>query len=319
MPLIIKTKDDSKRPHLALTHMELQQGSANGRNVSLLMKSGVEATEEVTKALEALGLDKAIINKSMYASKISEALSSAVREAFGDDDHWLYVEDYNDSIVLFCSEGGLFSVDYSLVDGKVTLGDLAKPMSRVISYEPESGEMLLSEDAEDKLEEGIYSLVTKALQNDSTKEHLVEMFKAQELKKSEVEILEQEIKKAVDAAEAILKSKIGELEVELNKALEEVNVFKAEKLEVVAKARKARIATVKSLSKEDGESLYKATEALDNEAFEVMLKALGAKSEEETNSDLFKSIGVSGEGEPQKQEEAGLNLVGELINKSKKQ
>lgn len=314
MPLIIKTKDDSKRPHLALTHMELQQGSANGRNVSLLMKSDVETTEEITKALEALG-----INKSMFASKLNDMLGNAVREAFGDDDHWLYVEDYNDSIVLFCSEGGLFSVDYSLVDGKVTLGDLAKPMSRVISYEPETGEMLLSEDAEDKLEEGIYSLVTKALQNDKTKEHLVEMFKAQELKKSEVEILEQEIKKAVDAAEAILKAQLVEKETALTKALEEVAVFKAEKLEVVAKARKAKIATVKSLSKEDGESLYKATEALGDEAFEVMLKALGAKSEEEANSDLFKEKGVSGEGEPKKQEDAGLALVGELINKSKKQ
>jgi hypothetical protein len=69
----------------------------------------------------------------MFASKLNDALSSAVREAFADkdDDHWLYVEDYNDSIVLFCSEGGLFSVDYTLVDGKVTLGDLAKPMTRV--------------------------------------------------------------------------------------------------------------------------------------------------------------------------------------------
>lgn len=312
MTLIIKTKDDSKRPHLALTHNELQGGAANGRNVSLLMKSDVEATEEITKALEALG-----INKSMYASKISDALSGAVREAFGDDDHWLYVEDYNDSIVLFCSEGGLFSVDYSLVDGKVTLGDLAKPMSRVISYEPVTGEMLLSEDAEDKLEEGIYSLVTKALQNDSTKEHLVEMFKAQELKKSEVEILEQEIKKAVDAAEAILKSKIGELEVELTKALEEVNVFKAEKLEIVAKARKEKLAAVGS--DEEAEALYKATESLNDEAFEVMLKALGAKAQVEKDSDLFKEKGVSGEGEPKKQEDAGLSLVGELIKKSKKQ
>ncbi len=310
------TDTKKKKPHLALTHKALQGGSANGRNVSLLMKSDVELTPEITKALEALGID---VNKSMYASKISEALSSAVREAFGDDDHWLYVEDYNDSIVLFCSEGGLFSVDYSLVDGKVTLGDLAKPMTRVISYEPESGEMLLSEDAEDKLEEGIYSLVTKALQNDSTKEHLVEMFKAQELKKSEVEILEQEIKKAVDAAEAILKAQLVEKEAALTKALEEVNAFKAEKLEVVAKARKAKIATVKSLSKEDGESLYKATEALGDEAFEVMLKALGAKSEEEANSDLFVEKGVSGEGEPKKQEQAGLDLVGELIKKSKKQ
>jgi hypothetical protein len=317
MPLIIKTKDDSKRPHLALTHNALQGGAANGRNVSLLMKSDATITDDVEKALVALGLDKSLINKSMFASKVSEALSSAVREAFGDDDHWLYVEDYNDSIVLFCSEGGLFSVDYTLVDGKVTLGDLAKPMTRVISYVPESGEMLLSEDAEDKLEEGIYSLVTKALQNKDTQEHLLLMHKAQELKKSEVEILEQEIKKAVDAAEAILKAQLVEKESALTKALADLEVFKAEKLEVVAKARKEKLEAV--VSKEEAEGLFKATEALADEAFEAVLKSLGNKAKDEKDSDLFKEKGVSGEGEPKKQEEAGLNLVGELINKSKKQ
>lgn len=312
MPLIIKTKDDSKRPHLALTHNELQGGAANGRNVSLLMKSDVEATEEITKALEALG-----INKSMFASKINDMLGNAVREAYGDDDRWVYVEDYNDSIVLFCKEDGLYGTDYSLVDGKVTLGGLAEPVSRVISYEPVTGKMLLSEDAEDKLEEGIYGLVTKALHNKDTQEHLIKMFEAQELKKSEVEILEQEIKKAVDAAEAILKSKIGELEVELTKALGEVEAFKAEKLEVVAKARKEKLEAV--VSKEEAEGLFKATEALPDEAFEAVLKSLGGKAKDEKDSDLFKEKGVSGEGEPKKQEDAGLALVGELIKKSKKQ
>jgi hypothetical protein len=314
MPLIIKTKDDSKRPHLALTHKELQGGSANGRNVSLLMKSDAAITEDVEKALVALG-----INKSMFASKISDMLSSAVREAFGDKDdkYWLYVEDYNDSIVLFCNEDGLFSTTYSLVDGKVALGDLAKPMTRAISYEPTTGEMLLSDDAEDKLEEGIYSLVTKALQNKDTQEHLLLMHKAQELKKSEVEILEQEIKKAVDAAEAILKAQLVEKESALTKALADLEVFKAEKLEVVAKARKEKLEAV--VSKEEAEGLFKATEALADEAFEAVLKSLGNKAKDEKDSDLFKEKGVSGEGEPKKQEEAGLNLVGELINKSKKQ
>lgn len=280
MPLIIKAKG-KKNPHLALTHNELQGGAANGRNVSLLMKSDVELTPEITKALEALG-----INKSMYASKINEALSSAVREAFGDGDHWLYVEDYNDSIVLFCSEGGLFSTTYSLVDGKVTLGDLAKPMSRVISYEPETGEMLLSEDAEDKLEEGIYSLVTKALQNDKTKEHLVEMFKAQELKKSEVEILEQEIKKAVDAAEAVLKAQLTAKETELTKALADLEVFKAEKLEVVAKARKQAVAEFEK-DEAKADELVKSLEALPQEAFDVVIKSLKEKVDMMENSDLF--------------------------------
>lgn len=312
MTLVIKTKDDSKRPHLALTHNQLQGGAANGRNVSLLMKSDITITKDIEKALRALG-----VNKSAFQSEISDAICTAVREAFSDDDSWCYVEDYNDSIVIFCSKDGLYSVDYSFVDGKVTLGDLATPVTEVVSYQPSNGDMLLSEDAEDKLEEGVYSLVAKALKTKQTKEHLVEMFKSLETKKSEVEILEQEIKKAVDAAEAIFKAQLVEKEAVLVKALADLEVFKAEKLEVVAKARKEKLATVGS--DEEAEALYKATESLNDEAFEVMLKALGAKSKVEKESDLFKEKGVSGEGEPKKQEEAGLNLVGELINKSKKQ
>jgi hypothetical protein len=129
--------------------------------------------------------------------------------------------------------------------------------------------------------------------------------------------LEQEIKKAVDAAEAILKAQLVEKESALTKALADLEVFKAEKLEVVAKARKEKLEAV--VSKEEAEGLFKATEALADEAFEAVLKSLGGKAKDEQNSDLFKEKGVSGEGEPKKQEEAGLNLVGELINKSKKQ
>lgn len=299
-----------KKPHLALTHMALQSGAANGRNVSLLMKSDVVLTDEITKALVALGVDK-----SAFQSEISSLISSAVRETFGDDS-WLYVEDYNDSVVIFCTDGGLYSVGYSLVDGKVVLDDLAKPVIEVLTYSPTNGDMLLSDDAEDKLEEGVYILVTKALQNKQTLEHLALMFKAQELKKSEVEILEQEIKKAVDAAELILKAQLKEKDEALEKALGEVSAFKAEKLEVISKARIDMLKTVGS--DEEAEALYKATAELSDEAFGLMFKMAGGKAKAEKESDLFKEVGASGEGEPKKQEEASLNLVGELIKTSKK-
>ena len=53
MSLVIKDKDGKRSPHLALCH-EAQGFSANNRSVSLLMKSGVELTEDVTKALETM-------------------------------------------------------------------------------------------------------------------------------------------------------------------------------------------------------------------------------------------------------------------------
>lgn len=314
MPLVIKSQDDDKKsPHLALCH-EAQGFSANNRHVSLLMKSDVELTEEITKALEVLGLtsEDVKLNKAFY-SQIRMKLQTAVKEKYGDDKEWLYVEDFNDSVVIFCNDKGAFSVEYSFVNGEVTVGDLANPVVSVLTYEPTSGKMLLSEDAEDKLEEGVYSLVTKALQNEETQKHLIEMWKAKE---QEVLILQEEIQKAVEAAELVLKAQLKEKEEQLEKALADVVAYESEKKEAIAKARKEKLAAV--VSSEEVEGLYKSLEALADEAFEVVVKSFEAKAKVEKESDLFMEKGVSGEGEPVKQEEAGLKLVGDLINKSKK-
>lgn len=280
MSLVIKDKE-GKRPHLALCH-EAQGFSANNRSVSLLMKSGVELTEDITKALEVLG-----INKAAFYSQIRTMLHDAVKMKYGDDDKWLYVEDFSDSVVIFCTEDGMFTANYSLQSGDVVLDDLADPVKIVVTYEPTNGKMLLSEDAEEKLEEGVYSLVTKALHNDETKEHLVKMFEAQTLlKEKEVLALQEEIQKAVLAAETILKAQVAEKEVELQKALDQVEAFKAEKQEAVVKARQEAIASVEKDAAK-AEELFKSLEALPDEAFDTVIKALAAKDAVVEDSDLF--------------------------------
>ena len=288
MPLeITKTDVKKKTPHLAMTHNELQGGAANGRNVSLLMKSGVVLTEEIEKALESLDIN---IDKAMFASSVRDALQSAVGEAYTEDDGWLYVEDYDDSIVVFCSEGGLFSTTYSLVDGKVTLGDLAKPMTRAVSYVPATGEMLLSEDAEDKLEEGVYSLVAKALKSEQTKAHLVQMFEALELKKSNVQeiTLKEEIEKAVAAVETLLKAQIQTQTEALEKASARIKELEQS---AVVKARKEVLASVEEdASKLD--ALVKSLESLGDEAFAVVAATMVEKAKVVEQSDLFKQHSV---------------------------
>lgn len=292
MPLEITEPVTKKStPHLALTHNELQGGAASGRNVSLLMKSDIPLTEEIEKALLSLGIDKSSINKAMFASQVRDALQSAVGEAFKeDDDDWLYVEDYDDSIVLFCSEDGLFSTTYSLVDGKVTLGDLAKPMTRTVSYVPATGEMLLSEDAEDKLEEGVYSLVAKALKSEQTKAHLVQMFKALELKKSNVQeiTLKEEIEKAVAAVETLLKAQIQTQTEALEKASARIKELEQT---AVVKARKEMLASVE----EDAvklDALVKSLESLSDEAFAVVAATMVEKAKVVEESELFKQHSV---------------------------
>lgn len=307
MPLVLKDKE-KKAPHLALCH-EAQGFSANNRHVSLLMKSDVEMTEEISKALQVLGIDKAA-----FSSQVRSQLQVAVKEKYGDkEDAWLYVEDFNDSVVIFCNEKGAYSVGYSLVNGEVVLDDLASPVMSVLSYEPTTGNMLLSEDAEDKLEEGVYSLVVKTLDNPESKKHLEQMFKS--VNENKVILLQEEIQKAVQAAEAVLKAQLTEKETELQKALAQLAEIEKASKEVVEKARKEKLASV--LPKEEAEEVYKAIGELPEEAFEVVFKSYEKKAEAEKESDLFKEKGVSGEGDAPKQEEAGLALVGELIKKQK--
>ncbi len=305
-----ESEKKKKSPHLALCH-EAQGFSANNRHVSLLMKSGVEMTEEITKALEVLGVSE--LNKAAFYSQVRLQLQEAVKKKYGDDDYsWLYVEDFNDSVVIFCNEKGLWSTDYSLVNGEVSIGELANPVTSVLTYVPATGNMLLSEDAEDKLEEGVYSLVTKALENKETREHLVEMFKSKE---KEVLALQEEIQKAVKEAEEILKVQLQEKDVELQKALSKLEEIENAQKAVVEKSRKEKLSAV--VSEEEVDGLYKAVGELPEEAFDAVVKSLEKKSQVEKESDLFKEKGVSGEGAVVEQEEAGLARVAQLIEKQK--
>lgn len=279
MPIVLKSEEVvEKSPHLALTHNELQGGAANGRNVSLLMKSDIPLTEEILKALETVGINKA----EMFYSQMRSMMNNAVKQKFGEEDDWLYVEDFNDSVVIFCNEKGLWSAEHSLVNGEVVLSDLANPVTGVLSYVPASGNMLLSEDAEDKLEEGVYDLVVKALENNDTKEHLLKMFAKQE----EVITLQEEIQKAVAEAELVLKAQLSEANEKLEKALVQVAEFEKAQKEAVEKSRKEAIAAVEK-DEAKAEELFKSLEVLPQEAFDVVIKSLKAKEEKLEESDLF--------------------------------
>lgn len=186
MALVIKSDQDEITPHLALTHMELQQGAANCRNVSLLMKSDVEVTEEVAKALTELGITSPVI---------TAGIDSETLEASGDP------------------------------------AVIEQPQDEVLA-------------------------------------------------------LQEEIKKAVDAAETILKAQVAEKEVLLQKALDQVEAFKAEKQEAIAKARQEAVASVEK-DADKAAVLFKSLEALPDEAFDTVIKALAAKDAVVEDSDLF--------------------------------
>lgn len=310
MPLVIKSEDkEVSSPHLALTH-EAQGFSANNRHVSLLMKSDAVMTDEVLQMFKSLGI--VYINKAGYYSTIRNALQSAVQDKFSDDDSWSYIEDFNDTEVIFCTKNEMYSVSYTMTGDMAVLGDLAKPVTAVISYSTSDGKMLLSEDAEDKLEEGVYSLLTKTLNHKTTQEHLIKVFKEKaKNNQQEVELLEQEIKKAVEAAEKILKAQLQTKEEELLKAQEEIKTFKIEKEEVLAKARKSAIGDVEK-DEAAADELFKSLQALPDEAFDAVIKALKKKVEQVEQSDLLKEVGSKGR-EVTLEKPDGINKTADLL------
>lgn len=293
MPLEITKRSAKKTPHLALTLLDAQGGSANGRNVSLLMKSGVEYTEDIKKALAALGYD---LEKAFY-SEIQSKLTDEIKELFcEDEDDWIYVEDFDESQAIFCVEGELYSVKYTVgKDGEYVVEDTATAVTRVMTYSLDEDEVLLSTDAEEKLGDGTYKLVKKVLENPDSYKRILTIVKAINqspeavIKQTPKEtILKEEIEKAVAAVELLLKAQITAQTEALEKASARI-----EELEqtAITKTRKEVLASVE----EDAtklDALVKSLESLGDEAFGVVAAMMVQKAKEIEQSDLFKQHSV---------------------------
>lgn len=301
MGLVIKSEDDDKvTPHLAMTHNELQGGAANGRNISLLMKSA-EMSEAIEKALEGLGLEGSVVKAAFYG-QIRNVLQSAVSDQFGGDDwdEYAYVEDFDDTTVVFCTNDGLFVVDYKISDnGTVaTLGDEATPVTASVTYTETNGDIMLSDDAEDKLEEGVYTLVKSCTTNPSTVEHLKKMF---ENKQSEVIKMQEEITKAVNAAVAIEKAAFLEQAALLKSANDKLAEFEAAKVAAKVEVRKSELTAAK-VPAEKLEAVLKSLSALDDESFAVQVDLLKAMASAVDTSDMMTETGIAGAGAESQEE-----------------
>lgn len=292
MPLDI-IKDESGEevtfsPHLAITHMEAQGGSANKRNVSLLMKS--EELDDKTKQLLKAILGEDIVIEKMTASNKREMLSEAVREQYNSYDRWAYVEDFSDEEVVVSTDDGLVVVSYSMSGNVVTLGENPVDVSRVLRYEDASGTLLLSNERGD-INEGVYDLIVKSFDSISSHEKIKAIFKSKY--ENEVMNVEQEIQKALAPVQA-----------ELTKAQADLAAVTAERDTAVAalgevkKAQEeakqaARVEVIKSVVKDEAkvEELSKSLESLSDEHFDTVIKSFKAKDEVVENSDLFKQVG----------------------------
>ena len=298
MSLVIKTKGEKKSPHLALTHNELQSGAANGRNVSLLMKADVEIDDETKEILKGLLGESSVEDiEKQSANGKRDLLDRAVKDKFGKEPHdWAWLEDFDENTVVFSNGDGVSYAEYSIDENDVvTLGE-SQSANRVVSYSDETGSVVLStSDAIKKsaIPDSVSDLIAKSFDGISKNEKLLDVFKS---KYDEGVKAMDELQKAHD----LLKSQVAGLQADLEKA----NAEKDAALEALAAVEKAqqeakdaqRMEALKEVVAEDKvEDLHKSLVALDDAAFETVLKSLKASKEVVEESDLFVQKSAQGE------------------------
>lgn len=298
MKLDIKKDGAKKTPHLAICH-EGQGGSANNRHISLLMKSDtIELTDEIMKSIEKFGVENfpEEIQKAMSMKNQSMLLQNALKEAYCDKDEWLCVEDWKDGQVYFSTgdyDGWVMMVtSFTMTeDGAVTVGSTASPVVQITDYMIVDGKVKLSEEAEDKLETGLYEIVSKSINKADAQ---LKLFKAvtESLEKASTSIV-------ADSDDInVNKSKDVENPLEINQEIlksSEVQALIAAEIEKATKQQNERIEQLekaKEKAEQDRLELIKAQEEADKAQMLEVFKGYSFVTEEEAvalTDALFKS------------------------------
>lgn len=176
-----KATEDSCGAHIAYT-FDFQGGAASGFNTPLLFKSGdtPDISLEKLKALEDMGEDVTELRKS-YFGQLMTLLNEAVREKYEMGWDWVYVvdADFDNGIVIFCSDYGMFSTDFTINGLLVEVGDVANPVVQTTDYQVVEGDVLVSVDFFDNLiDDALGSLVKGALKHTHVKDYLVKAHSA---------------------------------------------------------------------------------------------------------------------------------------------
>lgn len=279
-------------------------GPANGVETILWKsKATADISEEDVKQMLEKASGKTEVEKAKFYSETKTELRKKVEEKFGSKYDWLCIEDFSDTEVMFTTDAGMFVVGYtSTGDNEYTFDEKAIGVEYK-SILVENGSVKLSAEAQEKLSEGTYILVSKSLKNPETNQRVVKAVGVT-LEKAR-EKMEEEIVKAVAAANAVSQEKLAAVQADLVKAQDALAALAEEKKVTVMKARQA---SVEKFDKEGAEALVKATEGLDDGSFETLLKSLAVGRAAVEESILFKQASQHGTEETA-QESATVTLL----------
>lgn len=268
--------------HVALVGKAIG-GAANG-HTTLILKATDDITDmEVQEHLTS-------IEKAKFYQELRSGLEENLREHFKDslEYNWLYLEDFSDSEVVFCTDGNLYSCGYKLDGDKYTFDAVAKEVNVKRVYEVSSeGEFLLSDTAKDEVESGVLAMLTKSLQSPDTVNRASNLLKSlQEKEKKKMD----EIQKAVDAAKQEAATTIAELTKAVADLTAKVDGYVV--AEKAAKQTQREAALTEVVGAEKAVAVAKGAEALTDEAFTTLVETF--KSLKQVDGDLL--IQKSGQG-----------------------
>lgn len=286
----IEEKEVSISPHLSLTHMQIQDGAANGRNVSLLMKSDLSSLTD-----RQIHLLKSIVGAEEIEKTSSRGKRKALQEALSNINSEYCVLDFDDEIVVFehFSYDGyyIYASEYSIRGNKAILSGNIRKVNEVVSYENESGSIVLSEKIDEDISADVLSLIKSSLPTLNGNKKVRDVFKTKY--EEGVKLMKEEIQKAVDAALSPMKEELQKAQTQLAKAVEEREKAEAALQElaksVEASKQAARLDKLKEViaDKEQAEALQKSLAEVSDEIFEQVFKSLQSKNEVIESSGLF--------------------------------
>lgn len=260
----MKASDKSFIPHMAVCHMELNSGSANGENIPLVMKSKVMG-DEINKVLKALGEGDDVIQKASYRNT-QRMIESSIRESFSSSDEYSYVYliDFDKETAVFEYGDKVYSVSYILNDkGIVLLGSDIIEVVRQDVYVSADGS----------------ALVLKAVSDVAAKDPAEVAEDNDEGNTSDISQEEEEIK----MTDTKIELSVDELAAQIQKGVDDAIVKakagwekEAKDAEIVKSTSEIVKGFDKFIPSEDAEAIVKGLVGMGAESMLLVIKSLNA-------------------------------------------
>ncbi len=142
-----KNKEDEVfKPHMAMTHNELNGGACNAMNKPIFMKSVKPLTKSQLDVIEKLE-GKEGVAKASYRNlqrMLERVIQENIKASLGKDHAYVWLKDFDETTAVFEYDDTTYGVDYSVSEmGMVTLAGEVKEVVHQDVYVTDDGKSLV--------------------------------------------------------------------------------------------------------------------------------------------------------------------------------